>query len=101
MEDNKGNGENNRILNPELQDKIDELAVIIDKSKLKDYVDLINDPLRLIYVNFIMGLARGLGMAIGFSALAALVFYILRSWVNLPLIGQGIAKLLDIIDAYR
>lgn len=101
MEDNKGNGENNKVLNPELQDKIDELAVIIDKSKLKDYVDLINDPLRLIYVNFIMGLARGLGMAIGFSALAALVFYILRSWVNLPLIGQGIAKLLDIIDAYR
>ena len=101
MAEDKGKNEINTVLNPQLEEKIDELAVIIDKSKLKDYVDLVNDPLRLLYVNFIMGLARGLGMAIGFSALAALVFYILRSWVNLPLIGQGIAKLLDIIDAYR
>lgn len=84
-----------------IEKKLDSIAQIIDKSRIRDYVDLVNSPVRLIYINFVAGLARGLGTAVGLTALAALLFYMLKSWVNLPLIGQFIAKLLDIIENYR
>lgn len=84
-----------------IERKLDTIAQILDKSRLREYVDLVNSPAKLIYINFIAGLARGFGTAVGLTALAALAFYLLKSWVNLPLIGQFIAKLLDIIENYR
>ena len=56
---------------------------------------------RLFIINFIAGLGKGLGQAIGFSILAAIVIGILVSWVNLPIIGRYIARLLNIIQEYR
>ena len=52
-------------------------------------------------INFIAGLGKGFGQAIGFSILAALVIALLISWVNLPFIGRYIAKLLNIVQEYR
>ncbi|OPJ56890.1 DUF5665 domain-containing protein [Alkalithermobacter paradoxus] len=84
-----------------LEKKIEELSWIIEKSRIRDYADLVSNPKRLIVINLVAGLARGLGTAIGLTVLAAVLFYILRSWVNLPLIGEFIARLLDIIENYR
>ncbi|KXZ39583.1 hypothetical protein SAMN05661008_01226 [Alkalithermobacter thermoalcaliphilus JW-YL-7 = DSM 7308] len=84
-----------------LEKKIEELSIIIDKSRIREYADLVSNPKRLIIINLIAGLARGLGTAVGLTILAAILFYILRSWVNLPLIGEFIARLLDIVENYR
>ena len=56
---------------------------------------------RLLSRSFFAGLARGFGMAIGFTLLGALVFYLLRrlAYENLPVIGGFIRELLDIIEA--
>ncbi|AOT68431.1 DUF5665 domain-containing protein [Geosporobacter ferrireducens] len=85
----------------ELEDRLEKIATNLERMKLADYVDIINNPKKLLYTNFIGGLARGLGTAIGLTALAAVLFYIMRQTVNLPLIGQYIANLLDIIENYR
>jgi hypothetical protein len=50
---------------------------------------------------FTAGLIRGLGMGIGFTILAGVVLYMMRRWVNLPVVGRLIAELLDIVDTYR
>lgn len=42
-----------------LQDKINELALGMEKMKLAEYVRLLENPRRLMYVNFIAGVARG------------------------------------------
>ncbi|WP_099188004.1 DUF5665 domain-containing protein [Tepidibacter mesophilus] len=84
-----------------IEKKIDDLAQSLDKSRIREYAEIVNSPKKLIYLNFVAGLAKGFGSAIGFTILAAIVAYILHSWVNLPLIGQYIAKLLDIIENYR
>ena len=47
------------------------------------------------------GLGKGFGQAIGFTVLAALVLYLLSTWVDLPVIGAFIAKLINIVDQYR
>ena len=55
---------------------------------------------RLFLINFVAGLGKGFGQAIGFTVLAALVLYLLSTWVDLPVIGAFIAKLINIVDQY-
>ncbi len=83
-----------------LEKKVDEISLQLEKTKIAEYVDIMNDRKRLLYINFIAGLARGFGMAIGFTVLGALVIYILKqmiSW-NLPLIGDFIAEIVKIVQ---
>lgn len=65
--------------------KISKIAEQVEKSGIAEYVELVKRPRRLIYVNFIAGLARGLGMAIGFTVLGALVIYLLSKLAILNL----------------
>jgi len=53
--------------------------------------------------NFVAGLARGIGMAVGFSLLGAAVVYLLQSlaWQNLGVIGEYIAKIIAVVEAKK
>lgn len=84
-----------------IEERLTKLSENIEKAKIAEYVEIMNNPKKLIYYNFIGGLARGLGTAIGLTVLVALLVYMLRKIVNLPLIGEYIANLLDIIENYR
>ncbi len=84
-----------------LEKKIESMALTLEKTKIAEYTEIINNPKRLLIVNFVVGLARGIGTAIGFTILAALILYFIRQLVNLPLIGQYIAQLINIIENYR
>ncbi|AVX20107.1 MAG: DUF5665 domain-containing protein [Bacillota bacterium] len=83
-----------------LERKIEELGLAMEKMKLAEYVELLRKPTRLLYLNFLAGIARGFGMAIGFALLGALLIYILRrlAILNLPLIGSFIAELVKIVQ---
>lgn len=80
---------------------LEDLAVKMDNMRVAEYLALVTNPKKLIWMNFLLGLARGLGMSIGFTVLLGLILYIMRSWVNLPVIGQWIAELIRIIENYR
>ncbi|HBX23810.1 MAG TPA: hypothetical protein DEF34_09315 [Desulfotomaculum sp.] len=84
-----------------LEERVRELAINMEKMKLAEYVDLLENPYRLLYVNFISGIARGLGIAIGFAILGAILVLILQrlAVLNLPLIGDFIADLVKIVQA--
>lgn len=83
----------------ELEKKLDEIALSLEKTKIVEYVDLINNRKRLLYINFIQGLARGFGMAVGFSLLGALIIYLMRQLIrlNLPIIGDFISEIVRIV----
>jgi hypothetical protein len=91
--------EGNRQLNT-LSRRIALLAENMEKMKLAEYVKLLDNPWRLLYVNFIAGLARGLGVAVGFSVLGALLLIVLKRLVllNLPWIGGIIAKIVQMVQ---
>jgi hypothetical protein len=84
----------------ELKDKIEALSLNMEKSGFRDYVTYISNRKKLFYTNFIAGLARGIGTAIGFTLLAAVVIYIVQWLVrlNLPYIGEFLADLSRLID---
>lgn len=83
------------------QKALEDLAVKMDNMRVAEYLALVTRPGKLIWMNFLLGLARGLGMGIGFTVLLALLLYVMRSWVNLPVIGKWIAELVQIIENYR
>lgn len=83
-----------------LRRKVSELSMNMEKMKLAEYVDLLNSPWRLLWVNFISGIARGLGIAVGFAILGALAIIFLQKLValNLPVIGGIIADIVQIVQ---
>ncbi|MCR6544282.1 DUF5665 domain-containing protein [Dehalobacterium formicoaceticum] len=84
----------------QLEKKLDQLAMYMEKMKLAQYIDLLHNPRRLIWVNLIAGIARGFGIAIGFTLLGAIAFLILQRLVglNLPLVGDFIAELMNYVQ---
>lgn len=78
------------------------IAWYLERSRIAEYVDLMNRPARLIYLNLLGGLARGLGLAVGFTLLGALVIYLLtRSFLlNLPVVGEFLGELVYIVQQY-
>lgn len=84
----------------DLAEKVEKLTRSMEKMKLSEYVKLLDRPWRLLYLNFVAGIARGFGMAIGFTLLGALVIYMLqRSFLsNLPIIGRIVAELVRIVQ---
>lgn len=83
-----------------LGNKIDEMARNMEKLGIAEYVTMIENPRRLFWVNFWQGVARGFGMAIGFTILAGLVIYLLQKIVvlNMPVIGSFIAEIVNIVQ---
>ncbi|AKL95554.1 hypothetical protein CACET_c21070 [Clostridium aceticum] len=90
---------------PNLGEKLENLSRKMDNMRVAEYVELNSNPKRLIFMNFLLGVVRGIGMGIGFTLLTglivALVAYVLRGWVNLPYIGRIIADLIKIIENYN
>ena len=80
---------------------LERLILIIERSRIREYMMLTDSKRRLFLINFVAGLGKGFGQAIGFTVLAALVLYLLSTWVDLPVIGSFIAKLINIVDQYR
>ena len=80
---------------------LERLILIIERSRIREYMMLTDSKRRLFLINFVVGLGKGFGQAIGFTILAGIVLYLLSTWVDLPVIGEYIAKLMNIVDKYR
>ncbi len=83
--------------------KVDDISLKMEKLKFVDYVYFLEHPRKMLWANFINGLARGFGMAIGFTLLGALSIYVLNKIVqiNLPYIGEFISEIVKIVEASR
>src|SRR5690554_4439058 len=83
-----------------LIDKLAHLAAGMEKASVAEFVELYREPRRLLYLNFISGLTRGFGIAVGFSIVGALFLWAL-GWVatlNLPVIGEFVAEITRIVQ---
>lgn len=78
----------------------DKLARQLEKMRINEYTELMHKPGRILYLNFLAGMARGLGMAVGATIVFAILLDILRRLIvlNLPVIGNFIADIMKIIE---
>ena len=83
-----------------LKERIEQLSLNLERMKLAEYVELLNRPWRLFYINFTSGLARGLGIAIGFTVLSAVVLIVLQRLMvlNLPGVSSFIAEIVHLVQ---
>ncbi len=74
-----------------------------DYEKSLEYYYTRNRPWRTIWSGFVNGMARGLGIAVGITVLAFILLTILRQLdvMNLPILGNFIADLLEYIENVR
>ena len=78
-------------------------TLAIDFETTLDYYQLRNRPWRNIGLGLVNGMARGLGFAVGLTVLAFILVSIIQSLnlLNIPIIGDFLADLLEYIDGVR
>ncbi len=84
-----------------LSKKIDDMSLKMEKMKFIDYVYYLEHPKKMLWANFVGGIARGFGIAVGFTILGAIMIYILNRVVeyNLPIIGEFISDIVKIVQS--
>ncbi|MGZ9585085.1 DUF5665 domain-containing protein [Paenibacillus marinisediminis] len=77
-----------------------KLAILLEKSKIREYTELMHTPRRLLWLNMLAGVGRGVGIAIGLTVITAFILYFLQHLValNLPIIGDFIAEIVRIVQ---
>lgn len=95
-----GTNEINKNLVASLIRRMERLASSMEKASIAEYVELFRSPLRLIYLNFISGVVRGFGIAVGFSVVGAVFLYFLGrlAELRLPFLGQFVADIVRIVQ---
>lgn len=80
--------------------QIDRWIAAMERLRLSDYVRYVDDRRRMFWSNFWGGVARGVGMAVGFTILGALLVLLLQELArrNLPLIGDMLAKIVRVVQ---
>ena len=83
-----------------LEKKLDDMALIMEKMKIAEYVSCLEHPRKFIWTNFLGGVAKGFGTIIGLTVVAAVLVYFLQFLLelNLPLISAYIADFIRLIQ---
>ncbi len=74
----------NRKRNKPLSKREKQLAA----EAMEYFIQYVSSPWRIVWVNFLAGIFRGLGALIGASIVLALVVWILTLLVDVPLVGE-------------
>ena len=72
----------------------------LERLRLPEYIQYLENRRRFMLMQFLGGLARGLGMAVGFTILGAALVMVLQSLAqrNLPVIGDFLAEIVRIVQ---
>jgi hypothetical protein len=107
------NDEKEAPLNVEDLKAMDRLAVFLEKTRMADSIMLLQNTKRLLWINFMIGAARGVGIVIGGSVFGVILLFITIKFLRyafhhvggLPWVGNeledGLQWILSIIDKHN
>ena len=83
-----------------LEKAIEELNNTLIKSNLIEISNLLGNKKKLLFNNLLAGIARGVGLGIGVTIITAILVVLLQKIValNIPVIGEFIADIVDIVE---
>lgn len=86
-----------------LEKKLDKINYTLSKNNIIELAEILGDTKKLIFRNLVAGMSKGIGIGIGFSILTAILVYILQKIVrlNIPIIGEYISDIADIVQSNR
>ena len=87
----------------ELLNSVDKLNITLSKNNILELAELLGNKKQLIIRNFMAGIAKGIGIGIGFTLLTAILVIILQKIVmlNIPVIGDYISDIVKIVENSR
>ena len=87
----------------DLNFKIEKLIYILEKSNLEDLSNIVGNKKQIIIRNLLAGIFRGVGIGIGITIITAILILVLRHLValNIPVIGQYISDIVEIVEKNR
>lgn len=73
---------------------------LLVKYNIEGIIDLLLRPGRMVYLNFLAGIARGFGIAVGLTLVSAIFLAALAkiASLNLPIISQFIARIVQLVN---
>lgn len=92
-------GEKKKVRKNDAERRLDELIRTLERLQLAEYIRYVDDTRRLMRTQFLGGIARGVGVAVGFTVLGGAAVIILNRLAqhNLPVIGDFIAQIAAIV----
>lgn len=87
----------------ELNKKLDQINYVLSKNNVLDLVELLGNRKELFFRNLWSGIAKGIGIGIGVTVITAILVIVLQKIVtlNIPIIGEYIADIVDIVERSR
>jgi len=87
----------------DLNEKFDEFNKKLEKINLIDLLNIAGSKKEIFKRNLLAGIARGIGITIGITLVTAIAIYVLQRLVtlNIPLIGEYIVNIIEIIEEHR
>lgn len=86
-----------------LNRKVDKINKILEKANIVEMSYILGNKKEILKRNLIAGIARGIGIGIGITIITAIIVYLLRKLImlNIPVIGDYIADIVDIVEKNR
>lgn len=83
--------------------QIDKLNYALTRNNVIELVDLMGNRKEIIKRNLISGIFRGIGIGIGVTIITSIIIVILQKIVtlNIPIIGEYIGDIVDIVQKSR
>ena len=85
-----------------INQQIEKLANTLERLKLTQYIQYMENKKKMLFNSLISGIARGIGFTIGFSILGAIIIVILQQLAssNIPVIGKFIADVMEAAKSF-
>lgn len=86
-----------------LEESVKKLANILQKGNIVELSHLLGSKKEIIVRNFMAGIFRGVGIGIGVTIITAILVLFLQKIVtlNIPIIGEYIADIVEIVERSR
>ena len=86
-----------------INQKLDKIAKKLEARTIAEYVNIMENTKQMMWKNFVIGVSKGIGIAMGFSIFGALLLYLFRRIVmlNIPVIGAFIKDIMDIVEEMK
>ncbi|MCQ2914399.1 MAG: DUF5665 domain-containing protein [Alphaproteobacteria bacterium] len=77
----------------ECLERLSKLSDELNRAKIFEYIELVQNPIKLFCLNFLSGLAKGLGLTLGTAIVLTALFKISQHIIalNIPYITQWVS----------
>jgi hypothetical protein len=77
---------------------VEWLLDAIDAAGLQEFMEYIRSPWKMLWPNFVAGVARGFGALVWVTIVLAMIWWFLSTLIDLPLIGKQIEPYVERIQ---